>query len=149
MDITIELLAAPKTHALNDAAKEARRYRRGDVVEVFLRSEITEPPSPSSPFIFIHITNVPENKTFAQIKEIIMQPVLQPLAVDPEIYRRRKFRVLISELPQIVQNILTADKEITVSWAQAKNYLRKKNVTTFLDQSTDDETQFITDTDMA
>jgi len=149
VDITVELLATPKTHALNDTAKEARRYRRGDVVEVFLRSEVTEPPSPNSPFVFIHVTNVPENKTFEQVKAIIMQPVLEPLVIiSPAIYRRRKFRVLFSELPQFVQDILTADKELTVSWAQAKNYVRKKNVTVFLDQSTDDETQFITDADL-
>ena len=149
MDITIELLAKPKTHTLSDAAKEARRYRRGDVVEVFLRSEVTEPPAPNSPFVFLHVNNIPDLRTFKQIKDKLMQPFLQPLViVDPEIYRRRKFRVLVSTLPQAVKNAFINEKEFTATWTQVKNFIRRKNVTVFLDQSTDDETQFITDGDL-
>jgi len=149
MDITVELLAVPKTHILNDAAKEARRYRRGDVVEVFRRSEVTEPPSPNSPFVFLHVTGIPDTRTFEQVRNKIMQPVLQPaVIVDPEIYRRRKFRVRVSTLPQVVKDAFISNKEFTATWTQVKNYIRRKNVTVFLDQSTDDESTFINDTDL-
>jgi len=149
MDITVELLAFPKLHALSDAAKEARRYRRGDVVEVFLRSEIVEPLSSGSPFVFLHINDVPDNYTFEQVKTRILQPVLEPLVPNkPATWRKRKFRVLVSTLPQVVRDAFINDKEFTATWNQVKTYIRRKNVTTFLDHSTDDETQFITDTDL-
>lgn len=149
MNITIELLAIPKTHILSDAAKEARRYRRGDIVEAFLRSEIIEPPSPNSPFIFIHINNVPDTRTFEQVKKKIMQPVYEPvIIVDPEEYRRRKFRIRLGQLPQAVIDELTATREYEVSWTQAKNFIRRKAVIDRYNPAGDDESNFITDADL-
>ena len=149
MDITIELLAVAKTHALPDPAKNAGRYRRGDVVEVFLTSEIKEPPSPNSPFVFIHITGIPDTRTFEQIKNKILQPVYEPLVIiEPEIYRRRKFRIKLGQLPQAVKDELTANREFTTTWTQAKSFIKRKNVISRTDVAQDIETDSITDADL-
>ena len=148
MDITIMLLAVSKPLTFPDALKTARRYRRGDVVEVFLTSDVNIVSNPNPKFVYLHVTGIPDTRTFEQVKRKIMQSVNDPVApIDAPIeWRRRKFRIIASTLPQAVIDAFNADKEYTATWTQTKTYIRKKLVVNSLDRSLDDETEFITDT---
>ena len=66
----------------------------------------------------------------------------------PAIARSRAYRIPPSILPAAKRNKLLADREITVTWAQAKPFIRKKLVAVDTDASADDETTELTDGDI-
>ena len=128
MDITLQVIFNPKTHDLSyDTQKQARRYRRGDIVGVMLTGN-TGLPSFNRPFAFIHITGVP-NRPIAQIRARLTTPAFDPLVLvndNPAQLRRRRWRIPRSILPQGIIDQLIANRQVTVTWAQVKPFVRKK-----------------------
>lgn len=39
-------------------------------------------------------------------------------------YRRRRFNCVIADIPTNIRNRLNADRQITVTWTQVKNYVK-------------------------
>jgi len=44
---------------------------------------------------------------------------------DPTVYRRRRWRILVSSIPASIKNTLLADGEVTVTKAKIRNYIRR------------------------
>lgn len=121
MDITLQIMAYPPTHDLSyNLAKEARRYKRGDIVAVYLRSEVVEPPHIGSRMVFIHIIGVPV--TAIQKAKKLMDAHFDSINIRI-LLKRRRFNIDPQSLPVSVRNQLIANREITVTWTQAKPYL--------------------------
>jgi len=150
MDITIQIMLVPPTHDLSASPeKDAARYRRGDIVSVYLSSEITEAPSPASRLGFVHITAVPDSIPFSKIKSELLSSSYDPvILIDPDVWRKRKWRIPASVLPVDVRNTLLADREVTFTWSQVKPYVRKKIIYNKLNSSTDDESNVLVDVDV-
>lgn len=114
-------MAYPPTHDLSyNLVKEAKRYKRGDIVAVYLRSKIVEPPHIGSRMVFIHITNVPV--IAIQKAEKLMMSYNDSVNTET-ILKRRRFNINPQSLPLAVRNALITNREITVTWTQAKPYL--------------------------
>ena len=65
-----------------------------------------------------------------------------------EIYqkdRRREWRIPPGIVPTGLRNQLINDREIAITWTQAKPYIRKKIISNRLDPSTDDESTELVD----
>ena len=150
MDITLQVMIEPPTHDLSyDAAKNAARNRRGDVIGVYLTSDVTEPPNPNGRLGFIHITGVPDVLSFDRIRERLTSAFHDPLLVTEKVmWRKRKWRIRASVIPAGARNTLLTTKELTVTWLQAKPYLRRKEVFNRLDVTADDETAELSDVDV-
>ena len=155
MNITLQIVLRAPNHTLSNAQNTAARYRRGDIVGVYKRSEVVE--SPSNPRLgFVHITGVPiTSQQFERVKRRLTTGMYSPevgLAgrglAGRTTLRRRKWRLLASAVPLAARNTLMAQGEITVSWAVAKSYFRRKVITNNLDPSLDDETNTLTDADL-
>lgn len=119
MDITLQIMAYPPTHIL-PPEKEARRYKRGDIVAVYLRSECPEPPALGGRMVFIHILDVPI--TAIQKAKRLMIAIYSNDTI-PVLLNRRRFNIDPQSIPIAMRNALVANREITVTWTQAKPYL--------------------------
>jgi len=150
MDITLQVVLNAPNHTLSNAQNTAARYRRGDIVGVYKRSEVVE--SPSNPRLgFVHITGVPITlRQFERVKRRLTTGKYAPEVglAGRTTLRRRKWRLLASAVPLAARNTLMAQGEITVSWAVVKPYFRRKVITNNLDPSLDDETNTLTDADL-
>jgi hypothetical protein len=62
--------------------------------------------------------------------------------------RKRGWRIPASVLPANVRNQLLNNREITVTWLQAKPYVRNKIVADRFDSTQDDETTELSDSDI-
>jgi len=135
MDIALQVMLNPANHDLSyDAAKQARRFTAGDVLDGMLASDIAtldgngdyipnEPiSSPRSGFVFI--TDVP-NRAIRKIKDWITRPEIN--AIDQEtILRRRLFGVRVGSIPVAIRQQILTDRYITFTWTQVKNFLENK-----------------------
>lgn len=148
-DVTLQIMVNAPTHTLTPE-KSAKRYRDGDIIDVIptdeladlirgeykMRGEIRNPR-----FSFIHITGFPDNqKARSRITEMIK--------AASEKLRLRRFRVLFSALPAPVRTALQDDREITMTWPQARKVIKKKIITVILDPRQDDETNSIINADL-
>jgi len=140
----------PATHDLSyDPAKEAMRYRVGDVFDVFL-TPANFTFSMDTRFGFIHITNVPDVYSIETIKKALSAPVRSTVIIDnPPLYRRRKWRIKPSAIPVGARNAMIANHELTVTWTQAKPYIRKKVVIDNLNAALDDDSTELVESDVA
>ena len=121
MDITLQIMAYPPIHDLSyNLAKEARRYQRGDIVAVYLRTNVVEPPHVGSRMVFVHITSVPI--TAIQKAEKLINAHYDSVNINL-LLKRRRFNIDPQSLPLAIRNQLIANREITVTWTQAKPYL--------------------------
>ncbi len=111
-----------------DPLKEARGcYKRGDIVEILDDSKhdgdlVKNPVMP--PWYLVRITGV----TKAQALKY-MQPYIDPATVGtgwPVTLRRRQFNVEVSSIPPAIRVKLLADRYVSVSWAQVRNYIRNR-----------------------
>ena len=144
INITLQVIIDPPTHNISDRPlTEAARSRPGDIVSVYF-TENVGPMNPSLPLGFIHITGAPD----VPLQRLINK-VCGPLLEADEITRKHAWRVPPSVLPLALRNKLVADREITVTWTQAKTRIRKKIAATRLNPVSDDETTELTDGDLA
>ena len=172
VDITLEIMLEPATHDLSyDADKNARRFRRGDIFEVHRTTDIATldgsgdyrlPSIGTSVFGYIHVKNVPlaaALKIRAALTkdtgETITRSVTDPdtgevtEVVEPYHSRRRKWRIPRSVIPAAAKTKLLAEREITVEWAVFRDKIRRKIITDRLDPSLDDESNAVSDSDLA
>lgn len=136
MNLTLQVIITPANHPLSDPAKRARRYTAGDVVDIFdadvvapfngtdhiLRDVISDPR-----FVFVHVRGVPD-RPLGRIKDTLGAADIEYGLVNGEpviiaFHRRRKFSLLTSSVPAALRNKLLADRQITVTWTQVKDYV--------------------------
>jgi len=116
LDITLQIMAFPSTHTL-PLEEEAVRYKRGDIVGVYLSSKVPEPPSLTSRSVFIRITDVPST-AIEKAKKLIREDIDANVLI-----RRRQYNIDPQSLPSGIKQKLLTDREVTVTWIQAKPYL--------------------------
>jgi len=135
------------TGITSDALKQSRRYAQYDVVNVYLRSDVVEPPSINSRLAFVHINNIPSTPVFefAKIKSALTQcvaSVVTPNQVD----RVREWNLAALSEPQ--KSLLISDREITLTFAEFKIVTRKKYVANVSNATLDTFDTVITDADI-
>lgn len=117
-----------KNNTHSDPLKDARGcYKMGDIVEVLDDSKhdgdlVANPIAP--PFYLVRITGV----TKAQAEKY-MAPYIDPATVgtdSPVTLRRRLHNVEVASIPAVIKNKLLADRYVSVSWAQVRNYIRNR-----------------------
>jgi len=117
-----------KNNTHSDPEKQARGcYSIGDIVEVLDDSKhdgdlVKNPIAP--PFYLVRITGV----TKAQADKY-MAPYIDPATVgteNPVTLRRRQFNVEVASIPAAIRNKLMADRYVSVSWSQVRNYIRNR-----------------------
>ena len=160
-DITLTILLKPATHDLSATPeKAASRYRRGDII-------LAEPATKNATrngadyimhqnkgnhkFIYLHVTSVPDQFTIDIMNEKLCGEVSQLIPTDPPTYntiRRRKFRIRPSIIPPAIRAEWLSNRELTVTFAQFKNHVWKKQVVNPLIPTQDDETSNVADIDL-
>jgi hypothetical protein len=110
---TFQVFAANNTHS--DPEKDTRAsWKRGMVVAVYEDGVCTEPPSPNSKTVFIHIPGV----TKSQVARYLMDKVDTrdgELKNRARSLARRRFRFDFSSLPQNIIKTLQQEREVTVN----------------------------------
>ena len=141
MDISLLIMAAPHVDS---------PYLKGDIVSASLMhgEECTNPR-----FVLVNITGVPDKAPpsilLKRIKRMLEKEnfVLEGNPPVPRRLRRRQWHLKPADLPVGARNTLLADRKITVTWTQAKPYLKRRFVVVEDDVSQDTETP-ITDDDV-
>lgn len=117
------LIARDATNA--DPAKDQRGcYKTGDVVAVHDDSAhdgdlVANPVQP--PWYLVRVTGV----TKAQVDRVL-EPEREADALDAKILTRRKFRLNPADLPLAMRQTLQRDRYLSVTLAQARNFIRNK-----------------------
>jgi hypothetical protein len=116
MDITIEVMLPARG---GDWTQETHgSYRVLTVVDVYDHLKVT--PVIGMPRTgYIHVTGVPDQR-FARIKDVL----LTPWTVGTATVERRLWRGVASRVPANARNRLLADRQITVTWTQFRNFLQ-------------------------
>jgi hypothetical protein len=117
-----------KNNVHSDPIKDARgSYKIGDIVEVLDDSKhdgdlIANPIA--EPFYLVRITGVTKEQALKY-----MAPYIDPATVGmdaPVTLRRRLHNVEVANIPLAIRNQLMADRYVSVSWSQVRNYIRNR-----------------------
>lgn len=140
MNLTLQILIAPATHVIADPAKNARRYTQGDLVCVW-DADVVAPyngtahlmrePISNPKFVFVHVRDVPAQVTLDRARDRLLGSDEEFGFFDGELtvlayHRRKKFGAVLADIPANVRNRLQADRQITVTWTQVKNYIKHR-----------------------
>ena len=128
MDITLQILAVSKTHNTDNPDN---LWKRGQIANVHVSSDLATLVGNdynfndviSGKFVFVHVKNVPVTD-FAKFKE--------RLNTENPLGGRRRYRVRVGIIPTTARDKLVADREITITWATAKNYIQNDEITTLI-----------------
>jgi hypothetical protein len=124
------LLIYGKNNTHPDPVKDERGcYKLGDIVEVLDDSKhdgniVANPIAP--PFYLVRITGVTKEQALKY-----MESYVEVAGKVTTVIRRRLYNVEVANIPTAIKNVLLADRYISVTWTQVKNYIRnrKTNVT--------------------
>ncbi len=137
MNLTLQILVAPSQHVISDPAKNARRYAVGDIVCVW-DADVVAPYNGTAhilrdvisnlKFVFVHVRGVPD-RPLDLIRDRLCADDSDFGYFDGQLtvlayYRRRKFAAVLADIPTNIRNRLNADRQITVTWTQVKNYVK-------------------------
>jgi hypothetical protein len=111
---TLVVFGKPNNPTPTNAAKALWTWQRGMVMLAYEDGICTEPPALTSCVVFVHITGVSKS----QVEKYI----------DHLDDRRRNFKIDWTTLPAAVKNALRDNREVTVTLANVKKYIR--NLTT-------------------
>ena len=126
MDITLHILAENKTHA---ATNESAKWQRGQIVDCSQSADLATLSGNdylfndviSGAFVFVHVKDVPV---------VDFDKFRARLQTENPLGGRRRYRVDVASIPVSARNKLLADKEITITWATAKNYIQNDEIVT-------------------
>jgi len=158
-DISIEIMLSAPTPP---AGREALAWRPGHGVAIYpaariadrvgqnyrARGGVTMPRTG-----YIHVLNVPGNIGWRKFRRALTNsyrvddPIVQIDGKKQVKKRLRLFRLRPSLVPAAARSQLLADREITVTFTQLKNYVRKLTVPNVSDPSLDTETIALIDAD--
>ena len=155
-DISLEVMIDPATAPPD---REAMNYRRGEVVAGYPTSRVAEwngteykanggVGMPRTGYI--HVRDVPANVA-PKLRQVLTRDMyeIEGDGVTIKKLRRRLWRFVPSDIPANVMNRLLNDREITVTFTQLKNYVRKRLISAVVpdDPSADSDTALIADSD--
>ena len=126
-DITVQVIINQSTHELSPE-QEIARYLLGDIIDAFLSSKYASfdgiywhmPPIGDKRSGFVHITDVPADVILKARTKLIEMPFS---TITKEAIRRRTYHIDVANLPATFKEKILTDKEVTVTWTQAKPYI--------------------------
>ena len=172
VDVTLEIMLEPPTHDLSyDPEKAARRFRRGDILDVIRTDTFAELDVNGDyritegignlRFGYIHLLNVP-NARAQQMRRVLTRDSGETITRqtnDPELglvdtehldnWRKRAYRIPRSVIPTAARTKLLAEREITVEWTTFRSRIRRKIAANRTDPSLDDESNAVTDAELS
>ncbi len=130
MDISLTIMVAPP---------EGSMYRVGDIIDCSL---MTSSPCRHPRFALIHITGIPDRAPSAPLLKRIRRMFGASIEdnqqlLNPIVLRRRKWFFDPVNTPNAVKQAIRDNKEFTATWAQLKEYIRRKLITKNDDESLD------------
>ena len=168
VDITLQVVIVAPTEVIptnvqDKYNRQAARMKIGDIISVSQTNQerfaktpsgdyrIINGPILSPRFGFVHVTDVPVPIALKakKLKRMLTREVVVPAdGEDPEHIvdmpvRNNKFRVDVANIPNQLKQRMQADKEVTVTWLQARNYIKKKAFVNADDDSQDTEDDFV------
>ena len=163
-DITVQIILKPATHAFPANAqgmmKNACRYWPGDILDVYPAEKyatlgddgnylLNSPPGHPR-FAFVHVKNVPVKFSVDRIKNKLTATVESEGGVEnnQQLLRRRGWHIPPSITPVVFKQKLLLEKEATVDFNVAKNYIRKKVITDIFDPEVDNIDTVLIDEDL-
>lgn len=128
------------------AGSDAGKVKPGDVIDCSLwHGRGCRAPN----FVLIHVIggpdNAPANFQIRRAKRMLQSPIGIPF--EKETLRERAWRVRYSLLPPDRRQALMSDRQITITWDQAKSVLAKRIIVNNDDESLDEDV-FIRDSDL-
>lgn len=160
MDVTIRIMLTEPTHAMSDEVR-ATTIKIGDPIEVFFSDKwanlvngeyVAWCNNGNENSGLIHILGVPDAISLNEFAGRMLMPeevVLDFPFAEPyvKLRRRTKFGVALADLPNAFRRNFLRTREATVTWAMAKQYIKRKLVTSTTDTSSDTR-QVLTDGDI-
>lgn len=125
-DITIHVMWDAPTHDIKtlggeiDSATTKSRYKKGDIVGIYLTSACTEDPNPSSRLVFANVTDVPVT-TLKKAQKMMEKDTATANSC------RRLWCVDPAALPQAVQDNLDTNRVINKPWSNVKPFILNKH----------------------
>lgn len=119
MDITLQIIATSKTHSTNDVNN---LWQRGQILDAYQSADLATLTNGdylfndviSGSFVYVHVTDAPV-VDFNKFK--------RRLHTENPLGGRRRYRVDVPSVPQAAKDKLIADREITIPFTTAKNYI--------------------------
>ena len=136
MPVDISLLVSRRA-AAPDSEDEARRVRRGDIIQAYPRAHIAGSPLPLSrraSQFYLHVNNAPAS-TFRRAKAVLERQhddfpdpddPTPPLTQEPVSHGRRRWRIDMSDLTATRRADINRDGETTVNWPTFRNACRRR-----------------------
>ncbi len=124
MAVDVTLIVIGKAPTFVSAHAEGQ-YQKGDIFDALRTAKLgAAAPAFNRKFIWIHITGVPV--TAIRKAKFLAKPSFDPaFPEDDEVMlSRRRWRVLLDDLPAGVKATLLAERQITVTWEQAKPFIK-------------------------
>lgn len=120
-DLTLVVIGSAPGFVANNPNGQ---YQKGDIFDVRLTSEMIHPPAPNRKFVHIHITGVPA--TAIQKAKFLIQLHFDPAfpEEDGKMLGRRRWRGLLDDLPVGIKQQLQNNREVTVTWAKVKPFIK-------------------------
>jgi len=94
-------------------------YKRGDVVVVMPDGNVWGKAEGLPKFVIVKVPGLPVDQARKYVES-------EADATGDNIITRRKFKLLVDDIPQALKNQLKAKGEVTVSWNQVKSYVKNK-----------------------
>ena len=144
-DFCLQVIVNEATHVISDPAKDARRYRRGDIIDVFIASDIGTLDVPSGDYIpnepigssrlgFIFVKDAPD-VSIDKAKAWLSRQELNAAQVEnPDVLKRRIMQLDVPSIPPAVRQEILDNKYITFGWTVVRDFiLNKTTLATVID----------------
>ena len=129
-DAKLVVIRDDKTHTI-PVSSEPYRHRRGEVVAVHDWTGKAQTGVPNNTFVHVYITSVPDSITLHKAQEWLMcehthDTEFEFDGVTPKRIGRKKRLIPYTPLPNGVKNALATTGMVSVTWAQAKGYVKRR-----------------------
>lgn len=115
------MVAANFPVTISDSAQEPTHFRRGDIVNVRPYGGTLDNVS-NAAMVFVHVTDIPD-AVLPHMKQRWRRSHTDAYGTP---LHRCAYWLRYMDAPQGVQDTLASDRQVTVTWAQIKGYIRDK-----------------------
>ena len=106
----------------------------GEIVSVRPTSEegrYTQPFPANGPLAYVHIVDIPDRVNLDKLRNRLTSPDPTEMTTDPDGTLRHptwrfEYRLPVASLPAARRQALRRDGQITVTWTQFRNFLRRR-----------------------
>lgn len=113
-----------------EQAEYDRQYQVGDIVEVFPDGRLSDHATAGGKFYVVRVDGLDYDTAKKYQEQWNVDDVLHGGKV---MFRRRKFRIRVADVPQAVKNALQSTGVYNTTWSAVKSYVR--NNLTGMDES--------------